>query len=184
MVEELITRYPPFLQAYQEYNQISNGATPLLRIAYAEAQRVARDRYIDTASKYAIERWEKILHITPYGTDTLDIRRFRVKARKNERLPYTERFLGQQLASLCGPTGYSMTIEPAECTMHVKITVGNIRNFETVQDFLERTVPLNIDITLTQLYNKHGEIRNKGFTHGDLSAYTHKEIRESETLLQ
>lgn len=46
----------------------------------------------------------------PKGSDTLEVRRFRIQTRLNEDLPYTWNKLSQSLSALCGDGQYHMAM--------------------------------------------------------------------------
>ena len=134
------------------------------------------NQFIKTAGNLGLSRWEKILGITPKGTDTLDDRRFRVLARLNEELPYTLPQLRVILENLCGPGNSSA--EVTDYTLLVKVGVAAKKNFEDVQNLLERVAPVNLVLVVQQLFNIHETL--KGFTHAQLAWYTHLEVRTEE----
>lgn len=177
VIEDIINQLPEWERDNYELQVISDAFSPILRELESDILQLSMDRFIETASEDTISRWEKLLGITPYATDSLDTRRFRVIVRKRERLPFTETWLKNQLETLLGADGFTMNLDPTNLTLDVKISVNNQSNFETVKDFLERVIPLNVVFTVVQLYNKHGDIKRAGMTHRQLSQYTHRQIR-------
>jgi hypothetical protein len=130
----------------------------------------------------AIERWESILGINPFADDTIEDRRFRVDSRINERLPFTEKWLNNRLSYFVGNDGFTVDVDPENMHLTVKLDVGNKSHYRTIEEFLERTVPLNMTIDFVQLYNRHGEIEDAGHSHCSLSFFTHQEIREDPSI--
>lgn len=175
----LIDYLPPVIQAMREMKAITDGQQDGISTLWDCVDAALNDQFVDTATENGINRWEKILAITPKGTETLDSRRFRVKARLNEQLPFTIPVLNQQLETLCGEDGYSVVMERGTYILYVKVSLVAKSNLDDVGDLLRRIVPAEIVIDLTLKYNTH-EILSR-FTHTQLSAYTHEQLR-SEVL--
>lgn len=181
-MEDIITLYPEWIRGNLEIKNISDACSPILRRLLGDINQLSLDAHILTASADTISEWETLLNITPYATDSLETRRFRVYVRINEKLPFTETWLRNQLTTLLGAEGFTMELNAEALTLDVKISVNNQSNFETVKDFLERVVPLNVVFTVVQLYNKHGDIKRAGMTHRQLSQFTHRQIRADHTI--
>lgn len=175
----LIDYLPPVVQALREMKAITDGQQDGLSDLWEAVQAAFDDQFVEDATENGIRRWEKILSITPKGTETLDTRRFRIKTRLNEQLPFTIPVLNQQLATLCGPDGYSVKMERGTYVLYVKVALVAKSNLEDVDNLLKRIVPAEIVIDLTLKYNTHDVLAE--FTHVELSAYTHEELR-SEVL--
>lgn len=122
-----------------------------------------------------MSRWEKLLGIIPKGTETLEERRFKILTRLNERLPYTLPQLKNILETLCSAGNYSAEVMEGTYQLVVKIGLAAKSSFSDVEALLERVVPRNMIVNLLQLYNTYAEIGR--FTHGQLAAYTHNQLR-------
>lgn len=173
MDRKLINYLPFVVRDYAEFKGITGAEQPEFEQAWAAADDLLSNQFIHTAGNLGLSRWEKILDITPKGTDTLNDRRFRILARLNEELPYTLPQLRVILESLCGPGNSSA--EVTDYTLHVKVGVAAKKNFEDVQILLERLAPVNLVLVLQQLFNIHQTL--KQFTHAQLAWYTHFEVR-------
>ncbi|MDV5041707.1 YmfQ family protein [Faecalibacterium duncaniae] len=176
MDRKLINYLPYVVRDYAEFQGITGAEQPEFETAWATADDLLANQFIKTAGNLGLSRWEKILGITPKGTDTLDDRRFRVLARLNEELPYTLPQLRVILENLCGPGNSSA--EVTDYTLLVKVGVAAKKNFEDVQNLLERVAPVNLVLEVQQLFNIHETL--KGFTHAQLAWYTHYEVRTEE----
>lgn len=152
---------------------IMYAETPEVQKLWQACEECMDDQFISTATENGVARREKMLNITPFASDTLDDRRFRLMSRYAENAPYTRRRLANMLASLCGEDGYTLTFGPLTVNVEVALTVRN--NYKDVEDLLERVIPANMVINLTLKYNKHSAITS--FTHEELQAFTHEELR-------
>lgn len=141
----------------------------------ASVEEVFDSQFITTAPERGIERYEKIFNIVPYDTDTLDERRFRLLSKINAQLPFTVRMLKQQLTNLCGEDGFTLAISYGRYTLDVKVALTAKRNLDAVNELLHSIVPANIVISCSLLYNQHQTLNR--FTHAQLAAYTHDELR-------
>ena len=118
MDRKLINYLPYVVRDYAEFQGITGAEQPEFENAWAAVDDLLNNQFIKTAGNLGLSRWEKILGITPKGTDTLDDRRFRVLTRLNEELPYTLPQLRVILESLCGAGNYSADV--ADYTLLVK----------------------------------------------------------------
>ena len=138
-------------------------------------EELLHNQFIKTAGGLGLSRWEKLLGIIPKGTETLEERRFKILTRLNERLPYTLPQLKNILETLCGAGNYSAEVMEGTYQLVVKIGLAAKSSFSDVEALLERVVPRNMIVNLLQLYNTYAEIGR--FTHGQLAAYTHNQLR-------
>lgn len=176
MDRKLINYLPYVVRDYAEFQGITGAEQPEFENAWAAVDDLLNNQFIKTAGNLGLSRWEKILGITPKGTDTLDDRRFRVLTRLNEELPYTLPQLRVILESLCGAGNYSADV--ADYTLLVKVGVAAKKNFQDVQTLLKRVAPVNLVLVVQQLFNIHQVLG--GFTHAQLAWYTHSEVRTEE----
>jgi hypothetical protein len=133
------------------------------------------DQFVNDATENGVARWESILEIVPKGTETLEVRKFRIISRLNEQLPYTYGKLKQQLKTLCGEDGYALELLNNEYKLIVRVELTVKGKFNEVGSLLNRTVPANMIIDLSLIYNQHSLLSS--FTHNQLSNYTHYKLR-------
>lgn len=166
---------PLFVQDYAEIKAIMDAEQVTVKKVWEDAENVLNDQFVVDATEYGVKRWESILKITPKATHTLDERKFYILARLNEQLPYTLETLKNMLSFLCGKDGYSLKLDANNYMLTVKLALSNEHNFETVENLIERVVPANL-VRRVGMFNTYGIVG--GLTHGQLSAYTHTEIRQ------
>lgn len=176
MERALLDYLPDYLREYPEIRAIMEAEQGAVDDLWADLYAVLDGMYISTAGDAYLARWEAVLRIDAKPTSTLDERRFSLLARLNENLPYTLNRLRQQLSTLCGAEGYRVALNPGAYTLGVKVDLGVKSKYNDVAALLERMVPANIIIDLSLLYNTHEVL--SGFTHAQLAAYTHHELRE------
>lgn len=174
-VTDILTYIPPVLRDYKEYKAIATAINPELNLLWQAIEDALNDQFILDATKNGVERRESILKVIPKGTDTLDERKFRLIARENEKLPYTYRAIQQRLIKLCGQDGYTLTVSNNTFTIKVRVALANKSNYGDVESLIDKMAPENMIIDLSLLYNQHSALAN--FTHAQLSAYTHEQLR-------
>lgn len=138
-------------------------------------KNVFKDQFINTATEAGIKRYENMLKIVSKESEELDVRRFRLFVRFNEKLPYTVPKLKEQLAVLCGEDGYRLEVDAVNFNLVVRIELKSKKMIEEARAMLERMVPLNMCIDLDLWYNQHFVVGK--FTHEYLHKYTHKGVR-------
>lgn len=173
MSKQLLNYAPKILHEVEEYKSLYGSEQVEIDGLNTSKNDVFNDQFIATCTGDGAKRWERILGITAKDTDTVSDRRFRILSRLNEQLPYTHRILEQQLTTLCGVGGYSLSL--ANQTIKVRVVLTARNNFNDVEYLLERMRPANVVIDLSLLYNQNQMLT--GRTHAKLSAYTHEQIR-------
>lgn len=175
MDRNLIDYLPDVLKEYQEIIAIMQSEQPEVSSLWGCITNVLNDQFVMDATTNGILRWEKILGISPKGTDTLDLRKFRILARLSEQRPYTFTSLRQQMATLCGEEGYRIEVDNETYTLIVKVELTAKGKYDEVNSLLLRIVPANMIIDLSLLYNQYLTLST--FTYSNLSAYTYEQLR-------
>lgn len=177
MIRRLIDYLPPVIRDVREFRAIMNdGEQAEIAELWDAVEAAFNDQFISEATENGIERWEKILGISPKGTDTLDARRFRILSRLNEQLPYTLPVLEDILRSLCGENGYSLEVQNELYTLKVKVALVAKSNVDDVDVLLRRFAPANMVIELSLKYNKWQKLKELAW--GGLKTLTWKDIKE------
>ena len=169
---------PPVVAETDEFKAIAQTENPEIDSLWAEHETVLDDQFIATMDEQSCSRWEKMLNITPLGTDTLQDRRFRILAYINADIPYTYKQLEIMLENLCGADGYTMQLQNTLYKLVVRVALSASKQYSEVEKLLKRTVPANMLIDLALLYNQHQTLAD--FTHQQLSAFTHQQLREDD----
>lgn len=175
-MDRRLTDYlPDILKPVRELKAACAGQQGALEQVWAAAEAALDDQFIRDAAEHGIARRERLLGILPKGTDTLEDRRFRVRARMNETLPYTLPALREMLAALCGDEGYTAELGRGDYTLTVRVALAAKSNYGDVAELLERVTPVNLAIDLSLMYNRHETLSR--FTHAQLAAHTYEELR-------
>ena len=167
---------PLIIKDYREFKEIAEIENTILTDCWSSSNNVFLDQFIETLTDNGCKRWEKILNIQPKGTDTLEVRRFRIKSRINEDLPYTYNALVNVLNSLCGEGQYTINLYNNEYRLKILIELTAKKLFDEVESTVKRMIPANLILEVDLRYNQHKTLAK--YTHKQLSKYTHKELRE------
>lgn len=163
---ELILKIPDIAQIYAKNENQEQEIDEAI-------EKLDSDIFIDTMSVDKVERWEQIFNITPSDTDTLNERRFRVKNRTLEAVPYTYRVLKRKLSTL-SQDGYNLIV--GNGYVKVKLALKSKKMMEDILNMIEDIVPLNMTVEVSIIWNQYSTLSQ--FTYGQLSSKTHKEVRE------
>ena len=173
---ELLGYWMPILRQLKEFKEIAKAETPELKYIVSQLECVLNNMFIETSDEYGVGRLEKIAGISPNKTDTLEERKFNLIAKYNENLPYTVKKLHELLAVLCGEKGYHLEINHNEFKLTVKIELTSKKSKTSVEELLERVVPVNMILSVTLMYNQHKTVGK--LTNEELRKYTHNGVRE------
>lgn len=172
----LLDYLPGVLGEVKEFKAMAAAENPEILTLWEELENVLDDQFVNESTLNGVKRWEKILNIDAFDTDTLSDRKFRILSRLNEKLPYTYKSLNSQLALLCGENDYKVILEDNAYNLTVKVALTAKKKFSEIENLLNRVVPCNILISLLIIYNQYSTLRQ--ITHFQLSKYTYLGLRE------
>ena len=141
-------------------------------------ERHDEDVFFENMSETRVERWEKMLEMTPSSADTLEERRFAVHSRVVDKLPYSYRIIMSDLLALAPDA--EMTIDYSQPHLDVRIALSSQSMISSVEELLERKLPLNMTYTITVLYNTWDQIETK--TWGEIKTKTWYEIKTDQSM--
>lgn len=173
---KLLDYLPESLRDVKEIKVSLEAEDSKLTQLYTDIDTVMNNQFINTSDANMIAKWESIMDIAPLDSDTLDERRFRIKTRYNEQVPYTYKTLTSNLAMLCGADGYTIALSVANYTLEVKLDLGSKKKYQEVAAMLNRITPCNILVSVGLLYNTHELLAQ--YSHAELAVYTHQYLRE------
>ena len=79
MDRHLLNYLPPVLREVLEFQVINGANEPEISIAWDALAVVMANQFLDTADERGVSMWEQELHIYPKGTDTMEVRKARIK---------------------------------------------------------------------------------------------------------
>ena len=167
--------YPDIVKAAKEFHEIASIENEIFKMIWLALDNCLNDQFIRDATENGVSRREVMFKITPYATDTLDERKFRLLSRYNEMLPYTVPDLHQKLTNLCGAKGYRVNLVNNLFSLEVRVELIAKKNLQSVKEMLERIVPMNMILFVDLMYNQH--LTLKKYPHSTLKNFTHSKLR-------
>lgn len=171
----IIEFLPEFVQEYEEIRVLTSTEQIEFNSLWSEHEKAVQNSFVESADEYGVKRWERIVGIVPRADATLDERKFAIMVKINEELPYTYRALEQKLTNLCGSTGYKIDLKPSMYSIVVKVELTAKNSFMAVKEMMEKIIPANLLVAVELIYNQYKDFI--GFTHRQLTAYTHEQLR-------
>ena len=178
MVKSLIEYLPCELREIREFIELFSALEPEVFFIQEEIERWYKNQFIKTADEEGVLRLEKIYGIKPKLNDTLETRKFKLLTRSIGILPATEVNLKNMLNILCGQDNFEFYINYEEFFIKIRVALAKKENFSDVSEVCRKTIPANMAVDLSLMFTQNQNI--SGCTHGFLSGYTHKEIKETE----
>lgn len=155
---------PPVLREVVDFQAVNGANEPEISMAWDALAMVLANQFLETADARGVSVWEKELKIFPRDTDSLEIRKIRIKAMWNRETPYTLSWLRDWLDGICGPDGHTETLE--DYTLHVKLdhtarpNTGNL--LAEILDMLAEVRPANIRLFLEDILRFQGALHFGG----------------------
>lgn len=148
MDRKLLDYLPPVIGQVREIQLLMETEQGGIEDLWEATENTLKEGFLDSHSTYGASRWEKILNISPKGTDTLEARNYRILAKLNERLPYTVRMLHEQLRGVCGEGNYVVRCNFDQYYLRVSVLVAAKETIPYVEELLERIIPLNLFVDM------------------------------------
>ena len=166
MDRKLIDYLPPVLRDVTEFKAINNANEPEISLAWGGLDWVMANQFLDDADERGVSVWEQELKIRPKDTDSLAVRKARVKALWNRERPYTVPWLKNWLQGLCGPDGYEVTI--VDYSVHIQLDYSVLpdagRIAAEIMDLLLAVRPSNMWLLMVSFVQSEGCVRMGALT--------------------
>lgn len=143
-LKSLLGYLPGVLREVREYEALAASEDPELSALHDCLDGALNDQFVLAATLNGVQRWEKILQVSPKATYTLAERRFTILARLAEQLPFSVRMLHFMLGELCGATGYTVELDPTAYHLTVKVDLAARSSLDDVTLLLGRVCPCNM----------------------------------------
>lgn len=126
MDRKLLDYLPPVLHEVMEMRAINEANESEIAIAWDALDLVMANQFLDDADARGVAVWEKELKILSKDTDTLVIRKARIKAKWNQQLPYSLSWFGRWLDGIYGQENHRESVE--DYTIHLQLDHTGIPN--------------------------------------------------------
>lgn len=157
MDRKLLDYLPPVLREVLEFQAINAANEPEISIAWDALALVLANQFLDTATASGVAVWERELNIRPKDTDTLEVRKARIKALWNLELPYTLPWLKNWLTGLCGELGHEESI--VDYTINIQLDYTVLPDADAlaaeILDMLLMVRPANMRVLMTSFLQSY-----------------------------
>lgn len=136
------------------------------------ANQYPTENNIDAAG---VERWWEALNLSGDGLTT-DEKLYRIRAALLDNRPYNRKNLIVSLNQLVGADNFALSIDDAQQIIAITLAESAQNNIDTVIAYVDKIIPAAMAISVGY-FNRYGDIVDKGFTHGEMTVYTHSDIR-------
>ena len=144
----LLSYWMPVLRQLKEFKEIAKAEEPELKALLEACDNAINNFFIPTADEYGISRFEKMLGIFPDEGDDLEIRRFNVLIKWNDKAPYTDEELYNRLFSLCGGDNFIIDRQYDKYAIDITTELGVKDAFDTVIPIVQNMIPCNLVLSI------------------------------------
>ena len=125
------------------------------------------NQFLDDADEHGVAVWEQELRINPKDTDTMAVRKARIKAMWNRELPYTVPWLKNWLTGLCGgPEGFQVAI--VDYSIHIQLDYTVLPDADhiaaEIMDLLLTVRPSNMWLLIISALQSVGSVQMGAMT--------------------
>lgn len=149
---KIIKYIPNFLHNVREFNNICNVEDEELEKLKLRIDNILKEVIVNTSEGYGLQRYEKIYNINVISNN-IDVRRFNIMSKINNKIPFTYRWLDSKLKQLVGEDNYKINID----YYNYKVIISIIYLFdnigETLKEELRKLLPANLVIQINLLSN-------------------------------
>ena len=126
MDRKLLDYLPPVLREVAEFQAINEANEPELVLAWDALELVMDNQFLDSADENGVRMWEWELKIRPKDTDSLELRKMRIRAMWGMQPPYTLPWLRKWITGLCGEQGHQEWTD--EYQIHIQLDHSVLEN--------------------------------------------------------
>lgn len=154
MDRRLIDYLPPVLREVEEFQTVNGANEPEIALAWDVLAMVMANQFLEEADERGVVVWERELKILPKDTDTLELRKARIKAMWNRETPYTVPWLRNWLTGIFGADRHAEKVEDYTLTIQLRQDRSAEMNRKTgeVLEMLQAVIPENIWMELENIF--------------------------------
>lgn len=165
---------PEVIKNIPDIKKIYEINDPQIEELQVDSDQLDTDMFFDTMGEDTTEHWEGFLGLSPGQGDNLNTRRFRVKSKANERLPYSLRVFQRRLDALYGVGNYTLEINDDLDHIDLYINLEFAKAMNDAVELIETITPLNMTYTITAYSER--EVEGDVFTGGAIKTFKVKEV--------
>lgn len=163
-MRKLIEHLPRFLRDIKEYKETCSVEEIELKNLESKIEEIIIEASAETANSYGLERYEKVLNIIN-TTENVEERRFKIKSKLTNQLPFNMKWLDNKLKSLVGVGNYKINLDSENYQITIQIShvfpdIANVMNND-----LRQQLPSNLIITVNLFRTETSNLYVGGFVH-------------------
>lgn len=142
----LLDYLPVYLKEYKILSNILKTQTIYLEDMEKDLLFLIENSFVITASEEGVDRFEKMLSIKPFSSDTLEVRKQRILNKLGAKLPYTLETLKEKIEAVIGQN-YEVCINYESFCFSIISTVDQLEKGKLIEEILDEYIPANILIS-------------------------------------
>lgn len=167
-LERVNTLYhlPDFYRDIPELQAVCAGYDSLFKQVFGIIDQSKLNIYIETMDEESIYHWEMIIGVDHNGT--LDDRRFRLRLRMYNELPYTRYHLEDLITLFVPKEQFALNIDTSVPSVDLLIAYHSEHQAKSLYDFMCRVTPASMVMSVGRLEN----------IYDDISQFTYQELQD------
>ena len=151
---DLLSYWMPILRNIKEFREIAKAEEPEIILILEAIEQTLANMFIETANEAGIERFEKMLNITPDKGEDLSTRRVKILTSWSNNGTYTITNLKEMLTTFCGEGNFEIIEKYDEYILEI-VTQLSVRDaFETVYSLIKDVIPCNLIVEINNAINE------------------------------
>lgn len=159
-----ISYLPAFLRKVREYKEICDVEDIEFEKLDSRLDEIINEIAVDTANGYGLERYEKIFNIVNNTTD-VEERRFKIKSKLINQLPFNMKWLENKLKNLVGDGNYKITLDAKNYSITIQISHVFPDVATVINNDLRQQLPANLVITVNLFITETVNLHVAGLVH-------------------
>lgn len=147
--------YPSVVAPAKEFKVLAEAENPEFKLLYDAFWKWFANTFIFSTDLEGVERWEKMLSITPSQSESLSDRRKEILFRINNRVPYTERTLTQMYDIMYGKNTVVPEVRENLYELVLSLTGDAIWEAKKVKIYARCIVPANLVILTSRFLGEY-----------------------------
>ena len=145
--DELLALLPDWFKRVIEYPEIMAAYAKALSDVEKNIDQLWKNQYLQTCDEPTLALYEKLLKITPSGSDSVEYRRSIELNKYSMIVPFSEDFLRDKLDEIFGEDGYTLVIDSPNQTAELSVVRTVPRGLSIFFDLWFGIAPAQMEIT-------------------------------------
>ena len=145
--DDLLSLLPEWFKRVIEYPEIMAAYAKALSSLDGNIEQLWKNKYLQTCDEPTLALYEKLLKITPSGTDSIEYRREIALNKYSMIVPFSEDFLRDRLDVIFGAGGYELVIDSPNQTAELSVIRTVPRGLSIFFDLWYGIAPAQMEVT-------------------------------------